>query len=211
MRIGIKARIWAVLAVALLLAGCRIPGQGAAPVQTPEQTVQTSEQTVQSPEEQSVPEQTAQKTEEQSAPEPDATQAETEQDDAAGLPREDGSYYDLQNVVLYLELYGKLPDNYITKGEARDLGWEGGSVEDFLPDAAIGGDRFGNREGILPQAGKNTYYECDIDTHGYKNRGSRRLIYTADGNYYYTGDHYESFRQVIIADDHSVSLGETLR
>ena len=126
------------------------------------------------------------------------------------LPVEGESYYDLQNVVLYLDLYGKLPDNYITKDEARKLGWEGGSVEDYLKDAAIGGDHFGNYEGILPQMGKNAYQECDIDTHGYKNRGSRRLIYTKDGNYYYSDNHYKSFRQVILAEDHSISFGETL-
>lgn len=124
---------------------------------------------------------------------------------------EDEYYYDLQNVVLYLETYHHLPDNYITKDEAKDLGWEGGSVEDFKKDAAIGGDRFGNHEGILPKAGKNTYHECDIDTHGYKNRGSRRLIYTDDGQYYYSKDHYETFQQVLVGEDGTVSFGETLR
>lgn len=124
---------------------------------------------------------------------------------------EDEYYYDLQNVVLYLETYHHLPENYITKDEARDLGWEGGSVEDYKKDAAIGGDRFGNHEGILPKAGKNTYHECDIDTHGYKNRGSRRLIYTDDGQYYYSKDHYETFQQVLISEDGTVSFGETLR
>ena len=124
---------------------------------------------------------------------------------------EDEYYYDLQNVVLYLETYHHLPDNYITKDEARDLGWEGGSVEDYKKDAAIGGDRFGNHEGILPKAGKNAYHECDIDTHGYKNRGSRRLIYTDDGQYYYSKDHYETFQQVLVGEDGTVSFGETLR
>lgn len=54
--------------------------------------------------------------------------------------------------MLYLDRYGVLPDNYITKDEARALGWEGGSVENYLDGAAIGGDRFGNREGLLPKA-----------------------------------------------------------
>ena len=42
---------------------------------------------------------------------------------------EDGTYNSLEEVSLYLYLYGRLPDNYITKSEARDLGWTGGSVE----------------------------------------------------------------------------------
>lgn len=40
-------------------------------------------------------------------------------------PDQEGYYYDLENVVLYLSAYGELPPNYITKAEARELGWEG--------------------------------------------------------------------------------------
>ena len=132
------------------------------------------------------------------------------QAEQADLPQKGEAYYDLTNVVLYLEMYHELPDNYITKDEARDLGWEGGSVEDYKKGAAIGGDYFGNYEKILPDAGKGGYRECDIDTKGYKNRGSRRLIYTEDGQYYYSSDHYESFRQVIVKDDNSVELSDEL-
>ena len=124
--------------------------------------------------------------------------------------KEGAYYYDLQNVVLYLDCYHRLPDNYITKNEARDLGWEGGSVEDYCEGAAIGGDRFGNREGVLPEDGKTVYYECDIDTHGWKNRGSRRLIYTKDGKYYYSSDHYETFRQVTILPDQTIELDDEI-
>ena len=124
--------------------------------------------------------------------------------------KEGAYYYDLQNVVLYLDCYHRLPDNYITKNEARDLGWEGGSVEDYCEGAAIGGDRFGNREGVLPQNGKTVYFECDIDTHGWKNRGSRRLIYTKDGEYFYSPDHYETYRKVTIRPDRTVELDDTI-
>ncbi|MBR5247922.1 MAG: hypothetical protein IKV27_03080, partial [Lachnospiraceae bacterium] len=82
------------------------------------------------------------------------------------LPIEGNSYYDLENVVLYLYLYEELPDNYMTKTEARELGWEGGSVEKYKEGAAIGGDTFGNREGLLPKEKGRTYTECDIDTDG---------------------------------------------
>ena len=106
---------------------------------------------------------------------------------------EDGRYFDKENVALYIHTYGHLPDNFITKDEARDLGWEGGSVEKYAPGCAIGGDRFGNFEGLLPKAKGRTYYECDIDTDGYHNRGSRRIVFSNDGLIYYTHDHYESF------------------
>lgn len=106
---------------------------------------------------------------------------------------EDGWYYSAQDVALYLHTYGKLPANFITKDEARDLGWEGGSVERFLEGAAIGGDKFGNREGALPKASGRQYYECDIDTDGEDSRGAKRIVWSNDGLIYYTEDHYETF------------------
>lgn len=121
-----------------------------------------------------------------------------------GLPEEGEYYYDVENVVLYLELYGELPPNYITKDEARKLGWEGGSVEDYKDGAAIGGDVFGNREGILPEKKGRVYTECDIDTDGYYSRGSRRLVYSDDGLYFYTSDHYETFSEVSVTEDYEV-------
>ena len=106
---------------------------------------------------------------------------------------EDGWYYSAEDVALYLYIYGHLPENFITKDEARDLGWEGGSVEKFAPGYAIGGDKFGNREGILPKAKGRQYYECDIDTDGRNSRGAKRIVFSNDGLIYYTDDHYESF------------------
>lgn len=113
-------------------------------------------------------------------------------------PVEDGEYYyDLENVVLYLEYYGELPDNFITKDEARALGWKGGTPERFLEGAAIGGDRFGNREGRLPDG---DYTECDLNTNGADERGAERLVFSDDGRYYHTEDHYNSFTQVWVED-----------
>lgn len=106
---------------------------------------------------------------------------------------EDGTYNSVEDVSLYLYTYDHLPDNYITKNEARELGWTGGSVEQVAPGCAIGGDRFGNREGLLPKAGGRQYYECDIDTIGENSRGAKRIVWSDDGLIYYTEDHYESF------------------
>lgn len=106
---------------------------------------------------------------------------------------EDGWYYSAEDVGLYLHTYGRLPENFITKSEARDLGWDGGSVEDYAPGYAIGGDKFGNREGLLPNADGRQYYECDIDTDGRSSRGAKRIVFSNDGLVYYTEDHYESF------------------
>ncbi len=105
----------------------------------------------------------------------------------------DGYFYDKDSVSLYIQTYWKFPTNYITKSEAEALGWEGGSVERYLEGAAIGGDVFGNREGLLPKKSGRVYYECDIDTNGASSRGAERIVYSNDGLIYYTPDHYESF------------------
>lgn len=120
------------------------------------------------------------------------------------LPTYGNNYYDVVNVVLYLEVYNELPPNYITKSEAQALGWEGGSVEKYKEGAAIGGDTFGNREGLLPAADGRKYTECDIDTHGYSSRGSRRLVFSNDGLYFYTSNHYESFSEVTVTENYEV-------
>ena len=107
---------------------------------------------------------------------------------------EKGSYDSKDEVALYLVTYHHLPGNYITKGEARKLGWEGGSLEEAAPGKCIGGDTFGNREGLLPKNKK--YHECDIETLGEERRGKKRLIYSEDFEIYYTEDHYESFTRL---------------
>lgn len=104
-----------------------------------------------------------------------------------------GWYYSAEDVSLYLHTYGHLPENFITKDEARALGWDGGSVEKYAPGYAIGGDTFGNREGLLPKEKGRVYYECDIDTDGATSRGAKRIVFSNDGLVYYTEDHYESF------------------
>lgn len=107
---------------------------------------------------------------------------------------EDGWYTSKEEVALYIHLYGDLPDNYVTKDEAEDAGWSGGNVEYYTGEGtAIGGSRFGNREGLLPKEQGRTYTECDIDTVGENSRGAKRIVFSNDGLVYYTDDHYESF------------------
>lgn len=106
---------------------------------------------------------------------------------------ENGSYTSREDVALYLHTYGKLPSNFITKKEAKSLGWEGGSLEPYAPGKCIGGDRFGNYEGALPDG---SYHECDIGTLGKSSRGAKRIVYSDDGRIYYTDDHYETFEQL---------------
>ena len=106
---------------------------------------------------------------------------------------EGGEYTSAEDVALYLHLYGHLPQNFITKKDARALGWNGGGLDDYADGKCIGGDRFGNYEGLLPDAPGREYHECDIDTLHAASRGAKRIVYSNDGLIYYTEDHYESF------------------
>ena len=106
---------------------------------------------------------------------------------------ENGVYTTAEDVSAYLAVFGHLPDNFITKKEAKSLGWDGGGLEPYAPGMCIGGDKFGNYEGLLPDAPDRQYYECDINTLGAKSRGAERLVFSNDGLIYYTADHYESF------------------
>ena len=106
---------------------------------------------------------------------------------------ENGAYTTKQEVAFYIYTYGHLPSNFITKKEAESLGWSGGSLEPYAPGKCIGGNRFGNYEGILPEKEGHQYTECDIDTLGAEKRGAKRIVFSNDGLIYYTEDHYETF------------------
>lgn len=59
------------------------------------------------------------------------------------------------------------------------------------------GATFGNREGLLPDRPNGYYREYTVITPGSPDRGARRIVGGADGELYYTEDHYESFREVV--------------
>lgn len=163
------------LAMVFSLAAC---GAAPEPAPAPQDTSSPEATEVQTPEE---------------APEELPAETPEEPEPSENVLPEDGWYYSKDNVALYIHTYGHLPDNFITKKEAEALGWSGGSVEKYAPGMAIGGGRFGNYEGLLPEADGRTYTECDIDTNGASSRGAKRIVFSNDGLIYYTGDHYESF------------------
>ena len=169
----------AVLALLLVSCGKRAPAE--LPL-VPAESAQTTEQTV--PPEEAASDNTLQGEATTEAPDEPAPQPALD---------ENGVYDSRDDVALYLHTYGHLPVNYITKKDARALGWEGGSVERYAPGKCIGGDRFGNYEGQLPEKEERRYTECDIDTLGRDSRGAKRIIFSNDGLIYYTEDHYKSF------------------
>lgn len=123
---------------------------------------------------------------------------ETEEPAVEEFSIEEGEFYsDPQDVVDYLDLFGELPSNYLTKNEARDLGWDAkeGNLWEVAPDMSIGGDYFGNFEELLPEADGRDYFEADVNYEG-GHRGAERLVFSDDGLYFYTDDHYDSFTEL---------------
>lgn len=117
---------------------------------------------------------------------------------AADYPvEEDGWYSTMEEVAVYLTLYEKLPGNFISKYDAEDLGWDNrkGNLDKVAPGCSIGGNRFGNYEGLLPEAKGRKYTECDINYDGgYRN--GERIVFSNDGLIFYTSDHYQTFTPV---------------
>ena len=134
-----------------------------------------------------------------------AALAKTIKVDAADyLVEEDGWYDSMEEVAVYLTFFEELPENYLTKKEAQNLGWESkkGNLWKVADGCSIGGDRFGNYEGLLPDAKGRKWTECDIDFDGgYRN--GKRIVFSSDGLIYYTANHYKSFDEieVIWSDD----------
>lgn len=124
-------------------------------------------------------------------PLPDDGQAPANGDQA--IPDEDGAYDSKEELALYIHTYGHLPKNFVTKAEAEAAGWTGGSLDRVMPGMAIGGNRYHNREGLLPTAKGRTWTECDVNSVGRSSRGPERIVFSNDGLIYYTPDHYESF------------------
>lgn len=107
-----------------------------------------------------------------------------------------GTYTDKEHVAKYIYEYKTLPSNYITKNQAKKLGWQTkGTLDKVAPGKSIGGDRYGDYENKLPKANGRKWTECDID-YVKGNRNAKRIIFSSDGLIYYTNDHYQTFNRV---------------
>lgn len=103
---------------------------------------------------------------------------------------------ELTAAVEAIRASGKLPEKFITKKEARKLGWEPGTdLSKVAPGKSIGGDRFGNREKKLPMKKRRQWFEADL---GFKKgkRGAKRLLFSSDKLIFVTTDHYKTFEEV---------------
>lgn len=58
---------------------------------------------------------------------------------------------------------------------------------------------FHNYEHVLPDEPAGYYHEYTVPTPGSGDRGARRIVTGKDGRFWYTGDHYDTFRQVAVS------------
>ena len=126
---------------------------------------------------------------------------------AADYPvTQDGWYSTMEEVAVYLATYEELPDNFLTKNQAEKLGWDNrkGNLHKVAPGQSIGGNRFGNYEGLLPEKNGRKWTECDINYEG-GYRGSERICFSTDGLIYYSDDHYNTFTPVEVIFEEAVA------
>jgi hypothetical protein len=112
----------------------------------------------------------------------------------AGTATEDGE----NGADYYVFYFGRLPGNYISKEQAKELGWNRflGNLAEVAPGKMIGGDVYKNKNGHLPAAPGRVWYEADINyTRGF--RTTQRLLYSSDGLLFVTYDHYRTFFEII--------------
>lgn len=186
----LRGKKWTWLAVWLLMFMLVLSGCGGAPLTTEPESV--APEAVEQPAETEI-ESEGEAVEETPAP---LTELEALLAEAESYVEEGGRYTAPEEVAAYLHLYSELPENFITKRMATDLGWESnkGNLWDVTDEMSIGGDNFGNREGRLPEQDGRKWYECDVNYDG-GYRGAERLVYSNDGLIFYTDDHYETFIQ----------------
>lgn len=79
-------------------------------------------------------------------------------------------------------------------GEARDTlrAIKRGGPFAYPRDGVV----FGNFERALPKHPRGYYREYTVKTPGKRGRGSRRIISGEPGEYYYTADHYNTFKRI---------------
>ncbi|MGQ5523805.1 ribonuclease domain-containing protein [Chitinimonas sp. PSY-7] len=103
---------------------------------------------------------------------------------------------ELVEVLGALNTNARLPERFITKKTARELGWRPGRslwATPALQGKSLGGDVFRNLERQLPEG---NWREADLNYQGGK-RGAQRLVFEprADGRRFITTDHYNHFME----------------
>lgn len=98
----------------------------------------------------------------------------------------------------YLKYLNKLPEYYISREIAENIGWEPKkkNLHIVAPGKMISGGRFYNDRGKLPEKAGRLWYEADINYSKGK-RNDERIVYSNDGLIFITLDHYKTFKEIV--------------
>ena len=92
---------------------------------------------------------------------------------------------------------GKLPDYYITRSEAIELGWKSSKpLAKYAPGKMLFGGIYLNEDGLLPSAPGRIWYEADINYYSGR-RNSHRILFSNDGLVFVSYDHCRTFYEII--------------
>ena len=98
----------------------------------------------------------------------------------------------------WLKHYDELPDYYITKTEAKQLGCirYKGNLDKVAPGKMLTKGIYRNEDGHLPDTAGRIWYEADINYEkGY--RSNDRILFSNDGLIFVTYDHYKTFVEIV--------------
>jgi len=97
----------------------------------------------------------------------------------------------------YLKHYGKLPNYYITKYKAEEIGYKSylGKLSKVVPGKMLFKGVYRNKNGHLPNAPNRVWYEADINYNS-GHRGTERILFSNDGLIFVTYDHYHTFIEI---------------
>ena len=112
----------------------------------------------------------------------------------AGYATKDG----VNGADYWLYYNRELPGYYITKDQAKALGWnrKKGNLSEVAPEKMIGGEPYDNNNGHLPIAPGRIWYEADISyISGFRSKCDR-ILYSNDRLIFVTCDHYKTFYEI---------------
>lgn len=97
----------------------------------------------------------------------------------------------------HLKYNGRLPEYYISKTDAKKLGWKRNEkkLSDVAPSFMMYGGVYKNNNCHLPKKQNRIWYEADID-YSFGSRNSKRIVFSNDGLIFATYDHYKTFVEI---------------
>ena len=97
----------------------------------------------------------------------------------------------------HLKYNGRLPEYYISKTDAQNLGWNKNNkkLSDVAPGYMMYGEVYRNKNYHLPNKKGRIWYEADIDYES-GHRNTKRIVFSNDGLIFITYDHYQTFIEI---------------